>query len=470
MLKALKVVSGGLLLASLGCGVEGDVDEPITESVSALEAAGNDYGVAESFHTTGAIDFTNPMFLQLGTNPRSCATCHAPDQGWAMTADNNKELFKESDGLDPLFNLVDEGNRPDADISTKEARRATFNPQTVKLALTRFTRNISAAAAAAAEYNIIAVEDPSGFPVTTASFLNFRRPSHMANESKMSSILNTSAPVQDIPATLANLFNGAAGLHLQRDVVNNPVPVEQRNQGRDFLLGLFFAQIKDKQAGRLDAAGANGGPAFLSTVPFYLGINTIPGPDPMGVAHTRKVFNLFDAWAVFANDYDCHGNKRDEARGAIYRGQEVFNNNQFVISGVNGFNNVAGIGEPYVGTCSSCHNVPNVGGHAVIRMMDIGTANEANCNPVLPMITVQHKVTLETRRICDLGRGQGSGLWTEIGAFRVPPLRGLAARAPHFHNGSAKNIKQALRYHEDRFNINLSHGKRKDLEAFLGAL
>ena len=71
MLKALKVVSGGLLLAFVGCGVEGDVDEPITENRSALEAAGNDYGVAETFHTTGAIDFTNPMFLQLGTNPRS---------------------------------------------------------------------------------------------------------------------------------------------------------------------------------------------------------------------------------------------------------------------------------------------------------------------------------------------------------------------------------------------------------------
>ena len=137
MLKALKVVSGGLLFAFVGCGVEGDVDEPLTETRSALEAAGNDYGVAESFHTTGAIDFTNPMFLQLGTNPRSCATCHAPNQGWTMTADANKALFEASDGLAPLFNLVDEGNRPDADISTKDARRATFGPQTIKLAVTR---------------------------------------------------------------------------------------------------------------------------------------------------------------------------------------------------------------------------------------------------------------------------------------------------------------------------------------------
>src|SRR4029453_5998951 len=101
------------------------------------------------------------------------------------------------------------------------------------------------------EYSITAVEDPSGFPVTTSSFLNFRRPTHMANESKMSSILNTSGPVQDIPLTLANLLNGAAGLHEQRDVTNNPVPQAQRDAARDLLVGvpaltggLFFAQIK----------------------------------------------------------------------------------------------------------------------------------------------------------------------------------------------------------------------------------
>jgi hypothetical protein len=462
MFKALRVVSGGLLLAMGACGVEGDVDEPTTEVSSKLEAAGNDFGVAESFHTTGAIDFTNPMFLQLGTNPRSCATCHAPDQGWTMTADAIKDLFKDSDGLDPLFNLVDEGNRPDADISTKKKRKDVFGPQTVNLALTRFTRNITAAAAAAAQYTITAVEDPSGFPVTTSSFLSFRRPTAMANETKVSSILNTSGPVQDIPVTLAGLFNGAAGLHLQRDVANNPVPVEQRNAGRDFALGLFFAQISDKQAGRLDAGGALGGPANLSTFPFTLGMNDVISP-----TFNRKVFNIFDAWEVYAvngRHNDCEG----DARAAIYRGQEIFNFLEFTISGVNGFNNV--VGENYVGTCSSCHNTPNVGGHSVIRMMDIGTTDEPNCNPVLPMLTVQNKTTMEIRRTCDLGRGQGSGLWTEIGSFRVPPLRGLAARAPYFHDGQAKNIKQAIRYHEDRFNIDLSHGRRKDLEAFLSAL
>jgi cytochrome c peroxidase len=102
--------------------------------------------------------------------------------------------------------------------------------------------------------------------------------------------------------------------------------------------------------------------------------------------------------------------------------------------------------------------------------MDIGSADEPNCYEGLPILAVTNKANPAlTRRICDMGRG-GNGVWADLAKFRVPPLRGLAARAPYFHDGQAKNIKQAIKYHEDRFNIDLSHGKRKDLEAFLGAL
>ena len=167
----------------------------------------------------------------------------------------------------------------------------------------------------------MAPEDPSGFSTAT-QVLNFRRPTASANESKVSSILNTSGPVQDIPATLASLMNGAAGLHEQRDVVNNPVPTDQRNAGRDFMFGVFFAQIIDRGAGRLDAGGALGGPTNLSMVPFTLGMN-----DPATAAFSRKVFNIFDAWEVYAvkRHNDCEG----DAHAAIYRGQEIFNFNEF---------------------------------------------------------------------------------------------------------------------------------------------
>ena len=62
-------------------------------------------------------------------------------------------------------------------------------------------------------------------------------------------------------------------------------------------------------------------------------------------------------------------------------------------------------------------------------MFDIGTADEDICSSDLPLLTLQHKLTGELRKVCDMGRG-GNGTWADVGAFRAPPLRGLAARAP----------------------------------------
>jgi len=106
----------------------------------------------------------------------------------------------------------------------------------------------------------------------------------------------------------------------------------------------------------------------------------------------------------------------------------------------------------------------------VIRMVDLGIANAPNCDSALPVLTVQNKTTGEVRRICDMGLGGGSGKWADLGRFRVPPLRGLAARAPYFHDGRAKDIGEVIHFYKDRFNIDFSDGKGSDLEAFLGAL
>ena len=238
----------------------------------------------------------------------------------------------------------------------------------------------------------------------------------------MSSILNTAGSPQDIPATLANLMNGAAGLHEQRDVVNNPVPTDQRNAGRDFMFGIFFAQIKDYGAGRLDVGGAMGGPTNLSTFPFTLGMN-----DPIGSPATfnRKVFNIYDAWETFAVN-GRHNDCEQDAKAAIYRGQEIFNFLEFDITGVPGFNDVVGQ-TTYRGTCSTCHNTPNVGGHSVIRMMDIGTAEEAVCNELFPILAVTNKTTGATRRLCDMGRG-GNGVWADLG--EVPRAAAARPRRP----------------------------------------
>jgi hypothetical protein len=45
----------------------------------------NARGVAATFSTAGRIDTSNPFFQDLGTNGRSCGTCHLASDGWTVT-------------------------------------------------------------------------------------------------------------------------------------------------------------------------------------------------------------------------------------------------------------------------------------------------------------------------------------------------------------------------------------------------
>jgi cytochrome c peroxidase len=494
MVKRLSLASSGLMLMFAGCGTGGGGTDDSTVSAtlaveatasatavltSELEPASNTAGIAATVTTSGVLDFTNSFFQPLGTNPRSCDTCHDDQQGWTISARGTTKLFFQTQGLDPLFNPLDEGSRPDADLSTEASRLAAFGPTLLRKGLTRFTRTNPATS----EFNVTAVADPSGFSTTT-SFINFRRPTPTQNEALVSSVTNTAGPGL-VPAALAALVRGAANFHEQRDPTT-PVPDDVVANQVAFQLGLFFAQTIDNDAGRLDADGATGGPTNLMAQPFHIGINDIQGLDPAGQPFSPKVFNLFDAWAVYNQDCnhdhdharscpagsaddDAHRHRVAAARAAIYRGQQLFNNRQFNISGVNGLNNLLGQ-STVAGTCSTCHNAPNVGGHSVVRMFDVGTADQINCGLQLPLVTVQNKTTNETRSVCDLGRASGSHLWAEIGTFRAPPLRGLAARPPYFHDGQAARIEDVVSYFDRRFQIGFSGAEKSDLVAFLRAL
>ena len=70
----------------------------------------------------------------------------------------------------------------------------------------------------------------------------------------------------------------------------------------------------------------------------------------------------------------------------------------------------------------------------------------------------------------DPGRSLISGKWTDIGKFKGPILRGLAARAPYFHNGSAANLGAVVDFYDERFGIGFSKQERQDLINFLASL
>ena len=439
-------LSIGFVLVA-GCGDLIGGEEP--SQAALLEPRANSAGVGDTFHTSGTIDRTNPFFESMGTNGRTCETCHDARSAWTTSAEVMSELFESTAGTHPLFvSLHDSGIRPDAPTGTLNEKRDAFKTL-LKFGVHRFTRTNHVGN----DYDVIAVDDPWGWS-TTASFANFRRAgTNMGNVNRVASSTTTGTPNPDIRTQLEGLMNGATGFHAQTTV---PVPIEKRVAGANFMLGLSFAQAIDNIAGALDSAGARGGPVNLAAEPF-----PVVGR-----------FDLYDAWSDACGDGPgaTHGcSMQNRQREQIARGQGLFNDMQFQVSGVAGLNDELGI-PVLTTTCNGCHRAKNVGSSTSIRFMDIGVAAESNRPEFLPLLTVRNRNTGELRTTTDLGRALNTRLWADIGKVRVLGLRGLAARAPYFHAGQAKTINQVLDFYNTRFAIGLSEEQKSDLRVFLLAL
>jgi cytochrome c peroxidase len=122
------------------------------------------------------------------------------------------------------------------------------------------------------------------------------------------------------------------------------------------------------------------------------------------------------------------------------------------------------------GTCTTCHDTPNVGNHSVAAPLNIGIADASHRTPDMPLYTLQNTQTGAVVQTTDPGRALITGRWKDIGRFKGPILRGLAARAPYFHDGSAAALEDAVKFYDDRFKIELTPQEKADLVAFLRAL
>jgi cytochrome c peroxidase len=88
----------------------------------------------------------------------------------------------------------------------------------------------------------------------------------------------------------------------------------------------------------------------------------------------------------------------------------------------------------------------------------------------MPLYTLRNKTTLLEQKTTDPGRAIRSGRWDDIDRFKVPSLRGVAARAPYFHNGIAPTLKDVVRHYEAALGFVFTAQERDDLVAFLEAL
>jgi hypothetical protein len=277
---------------------------------------------------------------------------------------------------------------------------------------------------------------------------------------------------------LADQSNDATQGHAQAP---NPISSAQREAIVAFETALATAQLWDEDAKGLRAAGANGGAEAIFDQAFYYGINDNLGDYQTHAPFTPNVFDIFDAWRDVPG-----GGSTDEARRAVARGQAVFNSKSFTISGVAGLNFNSPFNPPlpasFPGTCTTCHNTPNSGNHSIVAPLNIGLADETRRTPDMPLYTLQEKCvalgdgtkvvgpSCTAHRVTDPGRALISGKFADIGKFKGPILRGLAARAPYFHNGFAADLGAVVDFYNERFGAGIVGKDKEDLIAFLRSL
>ena len=75
---------------------------------------------------------TNAFFQNLGTNGRTCFTCHQPETGWTVSAASVQARFKASGGNDPIFRLVDGATCPSDHVSTLAEKATAYRLLTGK--------------------------------------------------------------------------------------------------------------------------------------------------------------------------------------------------------------------------------------------------------------------------------------------------------------------------------------------------
>ena len=437
--KVLLAVAGALVSAFTACGGGGSTGGNVITPPSTFHETSQDpSGTLDTF-SHQKIDRTGPFFAKLGSNDRSCASCHDAADGWSVTPAHLQQRFNDTQGTDPIFRTVDGANCPSDDVSTLAAATSAYS-QLLNHGLIRMTLPVPANA----EFSIVAINDPYQCPETTAtSPALYRRPLPSTNLKFLNGIMwdgrEPDLKTQALDATL---------VHTQP---SGPPTDAQLQQIVNFESSLFTAQSVDSLAGSLTAQGANGGPVFLSTQPFSAGINSGTGFDP-------NAFTLYTSWATASGSNSA-------AQQAVARGEMLFNTFPILISVVPGFNDV--LGQPQVfGTCTTCHNTPNVGGSSSSAMMNIG-AGAAVAD--LPLYTLQCDDGSQVV-VADPGRAMVTGKCVDIGKFKVPSMRGLAARAPYFHNGAADTLMDVVNFYDQRFNMLLSAEQKADLVTFMNTL
>lgn len=407
----------------------------------------NPDGQIRILNTSGAIHTADHAFFEaLGTNGRACVTCHQPSNAMSVSAVSLRERWNETKGKDPVFAAIDGSNCPDLPQSAMSSHSLLLDRGLFRISLPWPPRT-SIGVVIKPEFAIEVVADATGcntspiYGLASAqpSISVFRRPRVAANLRFVTDALMADArePTLQAQAITAIMIHEQAKVH---------PTLEQLRQIVDFESQIYVAQVSDIRGGLLN--GKND-PAAL-------------GPENLASGKAGRLSgnsDRFDVWRKPENAGDL--GVQLEFRASVARGSDLFFARQFQVTGSNS------------GTCASCH------AEGKTRSMDIGTNNQPSANESadLPLFRITCDSTakphLTLGRVMytqDPGRALITGKCADVGAIVIQQFRGLAARAPYFSNGSAKNLRQVVDFYDRRFVIHFTEREKQDLVNFLGVL
>jgi hypothetical protein len=504
------------------------------------QSGANANGDVRTLASTGSIDRRNAFFRPLGKQYTvTCEHCHFASDGWGVSAEHIRQLFNSTQGKHPVFTAPAANDFHVALTLGTDANADRQGAYSLLLdkgdALVR--RNFDPNAA---DFTIVAVVDPSlpvglhsiaiddeGRIVRTgavasvraipgAAYLQYtaednagtpqiwvhRRPLPTTNFKFLTTVAWDGQDTRQSPnpatrsvrdgvfdvskATIRGRETGGSLTAPDGHTYTDAELTSLASQMTEFMFSTVTAYDSLPGNVGLSAKGGTGGVVALSRQPFYFGINdTLQGDltvsdsgevKPKNAPFNPIVFNLYDAWH----------DDRDEAHGAIERGQALFNAQRLTIDKVGGLNGAVitlpdgtttnGPSAGFRGSCSTCHNAPNVGDHSTRLPINIGVSEKA---PVrfgrdrvadLPLFVLRRKTDGAILQTTDPGRAVISGRFADIGQFKGPILRAVASHPPFFHNGMAATLEDVVDFYNARFKADFSARERMDLVAFLKAL
>ncbi|MCP5145265.1 MAG: hypothetical protein H6978_10675 [Gammaproteobacteria bacterium] len=459
-------------------------------------------GMLGVFNQAGVLETKGHAFFEpLGSNGRACVSCHQPSDGMSISVATVQRRWQATAGRDPIFAEVDGANCPNQPRGEASSHSLLLERGLFRIGLPWPPRDANGAVIEP-EYDLELVSDPvhcnsdSEYGITSATptVSVYRRPRPVANfkyfayprgpglgfnikdgtpldrdpETGYPSTMNIMADARE-PTLKQQAINAGLG-HLQ---TQGRLSEAQLKQITDFEAQVYVAQAYNEFAGSFETPSA---PDSLGPVAVA---NGVPG---LGDNLHNPVFGFYESWK--REDFDGSADGADEFKASVARGSDVFFLRQFWLKDTTHINSI-GLGNPLKRTCATCHNARMTGMDLAPGWVDLGTTNYPTWNgprtftedSPLPVFKLTCKPGYKTHPYLgtvvythDPGRALISGRCVDIGAITMQQMRGLAARAPYFANGSAKSIAEIVDYYDRRFNIGYSEQERQDLINFLSVL